>query len=250
MLQIHNLQIGYGDQVVAGFEGDYAFAKAELTAIIGANGAGKSTLLRAIATGEHLIEGKIMLHGKNRASYGGDLARELAVVRTDRTFSHYLSVIEMLELSRTPYTSIAGKLKQKDHEIVENCLHEFDLKRLARKRLGNLSDGQLQRVLVARAIVQDTPLVLMDEPTSHLDINHKTDLLLQLKSYCERNHKCVLFATHELELALSLADHVVAIHDKQITYQDVAAFKRENLLDTMFPSRHISFVDGRVRFTF
>jgi iron complex transport system ATP-binding protein len=113
-----------------------------------------------------------------------------------------------------------------------------------------LSDGQLQRVLIARAIVQDAAYILMDEPTSHLDINHKADLLLLLRDYCHEKGKTIIYATHEIQLALSLSDEVVSIHKGVIAHQSTVDFMASNQLQSIFPSKNVIFENGKMAFRF
>jgi iron complex transport system ATP-binding protein len=251
MIQLENIQVGYGHCVVAEHAGDIAFAKAKLISIIGTNGSGKSTLLRAIASGQHLINGKVLLENQNWKDFTA-LERSLyiSIVLTERAFSFFLSVRELLELSRAPYTNYIGKLSTVDHEIINDVLESFDLKGLESRRAGTLSDGQLQRVLIARAIVQDTAYILMDEPTSHLDINHKADLLLLLRDYCHEKGKTIIYATHEIQLALSLSDEVVSIHKGVIAHQSTVDFMASNQLQSIFPSKNVIFENGKMAFRF
>jgi iron complex transport system ATP-binding protein len=251
MIQLKNIEIGYGTCVVAKHDDDLAFAKAKFIAIIGTNGSGKSTLLRAIASGQHLINGQVLFDNKNwKELTAYEKSKNIAIVLTERNFSHFLSVKELLELSRAPYTNFIGKLSPADHDAINEVVDIFDLSTLISRSLGTLSDGQLQRVLIARAIVQDTPFILMDEPSNHLDINHKADLLVQLRDYCHNNDKTILFATHEIQLSLSLCDEVVSIHKGIIDHQTTHAFIKSGKLPSIFPSKNVVFDKGILSFTF
>lgn len=251
MIRLENIQVGYGHCVVAGFDGDLAFAKAKFISIIGTNGSGKSTLLRAMASGQHLIDGNVFINNKNRNGYTAvERSKYISVVLTERSFSLFLSVRELLELSRAPYTNYIGKLAAQDHDIINEALESFDLKQLENRKAGTLSDGQLQRVLIARAIVQDAEYILMDEPTSHLDINHKADLLLQLRDYCHEHNKTIIYATHEIQLAMSLCDEVVSIHKGSIVHETKNDFITSNKLQEIFPSKHVAFENGIIQFNF
>ena len=251
MIRLENIQVGYGHCVVAAFDGDLAFAKAKFISIIGTNGSGKSTLLRAMASGQHLINGNVFIENKNWNDYTAiERSKFISIVLTERSFSHFLSVRELLELSRAPYTNYLGKLAAQDQEVINAALESFDLKQLENRKAGTLSDGQLQRVLIARAIVQDTDYILMDEPTSHLDINHKADLLLQLRDYCHEHGKTIIYATHEIQLAMSLCDEVVSIHKGSIAHETVSNFVKSNKLQEIFPSKHVAFENGIVQFKF
>lgn len=251
MIQLENIQVGYGHCVVAQMEGDLAFAKAKLISIIGTNGSGKSTFLRAVASGQHIIDGKVKLENKNWNDYSAlERSKFISIVLTERAFSYFLSVRELLELSRAPYTNYIGKLTDDDHAIIDGTLESFDLKSLENRKAGTLSDGQLQRVLIARAIVQDTDYILMDEPTSHLDINHKADLLVLLRDYCHKNNKTVIYATHELQLAMALSDEILSIHHRNIKQNSTQDFVNSNELQKIFPSSHVNFDKGKVDFRF
>lgn len=251
MIQLKNIEVGYGTCVVAKHDGDLAFAKAKFISIIGTNGSGKSTLLRAIASGQHIIKGEVLFDNKNwKKLTAYEKSKSIAVVLTERDFSHFLSVKELLELSRAPYTNFMGKLSQADHDAINEIVEIFDLSSLVCRSVGTLSDGQLQRVLIARAVVQDTPFILMDEPSNHLDINHKADLLVLLRDYCHKNDKTILYASHEIQLSLSLCDEVVSIHKGIIAHQTTTAFIESGKLPSIFPSRNVVFDKGAISFTF
>jgi iron complex transport system ATP-binding protein len=239
MLEIRDTQIGYGQKVVAAFDGVYAFAKAKFITIIGPNGSGKSTLINALTTGQNLLSGSINLNEKSIISYRSEIAEQLAVVRTQRDFSRQLTIREMLEFSQS---------QQSDLNNLQSVLADFDLTDLASRRLGSLSDGQLQRALIARAIVQNTPLLIMDEPTNHLDIHHRTDILVKLKSYTRENDKIIIFSSHEIDLSLQLADIIISIHEGNIRIQDKQEFLQSHLLSEMFPSKHLNFKNGKIDF--
>jgi iron complex transport system ATP-binding protein len=251
MLALKNYSIGYGSCEVAGCEKDLAFAKAEFISILGKNGAGKSTLLKSIVDPALRLTGEITINGTNINELTNfEKAKLLSVVWTERSFSHFLKVRELLELSRAPYTSFYGKLRSNDHEIVHGVMEDFELESLANRTLGTLSDGQLQRVLIARSLAQDTPYILMDEPTSHLDINYKVDLLLKLKEIGTQRQKTIIYASHEIQLVLKLSDAIVSIHDRKIEQQSIQDFNKSSKLKEMFPSENISFNNGSMSFNF
>lgn len=250
-MELKNYRIGYGSCEVARCENDLAFAKAKFLSILGKNGAGKSTLLRSINDPSLRLDGSVTVTGRNYDYLSPvEKAKTASIVLTERSFSYFLKVRGLLELSRAPYTSYYGKLRAEDHEIIEQILEQFDLKPLAGRTLNTLSDGQLQRVLIARSLVQDTPYIFMDEPTSHLDIDYKVDLLVMLKKYCVAHEKTIVYATHELQLALQLSDDIISIHKGIIEQHATTDFKMGRKLKEMFPSRNISFDNGNVSFTF
>lgn len=247
MIQLHDIQIGYGHCVIAEYAGVLAFAKAKFITLIGANGSGKSTLLRAMAAQQHIIKGEVHINDVNYIHLSElALSKLVAIVSTTKEFSQFLSVEEILYLSRAPYTNFLGKRTPGDRDLVDAIMADFNITKLRSRRLSTLSDGQLQRVLIARALVQDTPYILMDEPTSHLDVHHKAEILLKLRDYCHKNNKCIIFSSHELSIALALADEVIAIHNLKITHESKQDFIKSHKLDEMFPSPLLNFKDGKM----
>ena len=247
MIELDDIQLGYGHCVIAQYDGVLACAKGKFITLIGANGSGKSTLLRAISSNKHIIKGNIHINNSN-SQHLSDLKKSklIAVVLTTREFSQFLTVEEILHLSRAPYTNFIGNLSSVDIDFVNGIMEDFDILEMRSRRLSTLSDGQLQRVLIARALVQDTPYILMDEPTSHLDVHHKAEILLKLRDYCHNHNKCIIFSSHELSIALSLADEVIAIHDFKITHQPKSEFIKSSMLENMFPSPLLNFKDGKL----
>ncbi|WP_438963140.1 ABC transporter ATP-binding protein [Nonlabens sp.] len=247
MIQLHDIQIGYGHCVIAEHAGILAFAKAKFITLIGANGSGKSTLLRTIAAQQHIIKGKVQLNDVNYNKISNlNRSKTIAIVSTTKEFSQFLKVEEILYLSRAPYTNFIGQLTAADHDVVDAIMEDLDIIKLRSRRLSTLSDGQLQRVLIARAMVQDTPYILMDEPTSHLDVHHKAEILLKLRDYCHKHNKCIIFSSHELSIALALADEVIAIHKLKITHQSKEDFIQSSTLQEMFPSPLLDFKNGKL----
>ncbi len=251
MVQLEQLQIGYDKKTIAVQPEKIVLLPGSFTALIGVNGSGKSTLLRAITTGAHVLSGKVTYNEclfEKLSSH--ERALLISIVLTSQAINPALTVREMLEISRAPHSSFAGKLSPVDKAHVNNALEIFNCTDLINKRLHTLSDGQLQRALVARAIVQDTPFIFMDEPSSHLDINHKAQLLFTLKNYCVEKNKTILYASHEVEIALALSENIITIHNNNIVQHKAAAVKTNNFLQEMFPSKHLSFKDGKTNFHF
>ncbi|MGJ8684320.1 MAG: ABC transporter ATP-binding protein [Nonlabens sp.] len=247
MIELHNIEIGYGHCVIAQYDGVLACAKGKFITLIGANGSGKSTLLRAISSNQHIIKGKVHINNVNSHNINSlEKSKLLSVVLTTREFSQFLTIEEILYLSRAPYTNFIGKLTPADLDFVDGIMEDFGIIEMRKRRLSTLSDGQLQRVLIARALVQDTPYILMDEPTSHLDVHHKAEILLKLRDYCHQHNKCIIFSSHELSIALSLADEVIAIHDLKLTFQSKEDFIASSILEKMFPSPLLDFKNGKL----
>lgn len=245
MLVLQDIQIGYDAVSIAKCVGNIAFAKAKFIPIIGANGTGKSTLLRCIASGQHLLKGNVSLHGKSIAQIPiTDLSQQISILTTDRSISKSITVNQLLEISRAPYTNFLGDLTATDRTIIDGTVVDFELSDLQHRQLSTLSDGQLQRALIARSLVQQTEYILMDEPTNHLDIHHKAELLIKLKNHCKTHNKTILFSTHEIAMATTLADQVLYFNNGYIRFKNAAGFKEKNILQQLFPSPFLDWKDG------
>lgn len=214
----------------------------ELCAIVGVNGVGKSTLLRTLGNVQPKLSGNIQIETKALETYTPlDLTALLSVVLTEPIASKNLTVVELIALGRLPYTNWLGTLKEKDKIQIENCLQQLDLKDLQHKKCHELSDGQLQRVLIARAMVQDTPLILLDEPTTHLDLYHKVQILKLLKRLAKEHHKTILFTTHEIDLAIQLCDKMLILNGAENPFGQPCELIKNGAFDLLFPSDMITF---------
>lgn len=152
-----------------------------------------------------------------------------------------MSVKELLALGRQPYTNWLGKLSPKDVSIINKSVSLLELESFLEKKCYELSDGQLQRVLIARALVQDTSIILLDEPTTHLDLYHKAHILKLLKSISHKTKKTILFTSHEIELAIQLCDKMLILDGRSNPFEEPCKLIENNNFDTLFPSDMISF---------
>lgn len=189
----------------------------ELVCLVGPNGCGKSTLLRTLAGLQPALSGDISLNDKKLKSLSGrERARLVSCVLTDRSAAESLTVRQVVEMGRMPYTNMFGSLTPSDKEICEASINKMGLSALAGRSIAEISDGERQRCFIAKALAQDTPLILLDEPDSFLDLPNKTGMMRSLKSLAKDNQKAVLFSTHELELALQAADKLWLFRDETI----------------------------------
>lgn len=160
---------------------------------------------------------------------------------TEQPISKNLSVFELIALGRQPYTNWIGTLGKVDIEHINKALELVDIKHLRDKKCFELSDGQLQKVLIGRAIAQDTPLVILDEPTTHLDIYHQAYILKLLKKLCVQTKKSILFSTHEINLALQLCDKIVLMQPEKVSVGSPKELIENDSFSTLFPSDLIVF---------
>ena len=226
MLDFQNVQLGYSPQKLWTFVQNYTFEKGNIYALIGRNGAGKSTFLRTLAKQLPLLDGQILLEQKNLTQYNfPDLARQIAVVRTDKIHLPYTTIREILAYGRMPYTNHWGILGKGDWLFVDKILSFLHLENLAHKQFNACSDGEQQLALFGRALVQDTPIVLLDEITSHLDFINRELVFQYLHQIAKQENKIIFIATHELPLALKYSDSIL-LFSKQ---RQISLFKKENL---------------------
>ena len=207
---LSSLSIGYrlrgGDKVVAA--GINASLHAgELTCLIGANGAGKSTLLKTLAAFLPKLGGSIYIKDKEVADYTNrELSQLVGVVLTSRPEAENMTAEEVVGLGRTPYTGFWGTLGADDRRIVTESMEQVGVAHLAARTVTTLSDGERQKVMLAKALAQQTPIIILDEPTAFLDYPSKVDTLLLLTRLSHETGKTVFMSTHDLELALQTAD--------------------------------------------
>jgi len=183
--------------------------KGELVCMVGKNGIGKSTLLRSIAGIQPPLDGQVLINGRNLSTYSIlELAQTISLVLTDRIYAGNLRVKELISLGRHPYTNWLGTLTAIDREKINRALEISGSQDIQNKPIHELSDGQFQKVLIARALAQDGDIILLDEPTAHLDLPNKISILKLLKDLCDQTGKTILMSTHELEFAFQMADRI------------------------------------------
>jgi iron complex transport system ATP-binding protein len=246
LLTAESLTIGYrsSGRATRPIAGPLALAlrPGELVCLLGPNGAGKSTLMRTLAGLQPPLAGRLDLGGMPLADLGaGDRARQLSIVLTDRVEASGLTVLELVRLGRHPHTGWLGGLSPHDEAQVQAALAATGTQAFAPRPVGELSDGERQKVLLARALAQDTPVVLLDEPTAHLDLPNRVSLMRLLHRLARQTGKAILLSTHELDLALQAADriwllpadgrlHTGTPEDLVLSGTFAAAFAREGLV--------------------
>ena len=185
-----------------------------LTCLIGHNGTGKSTLLRTIARLQQSIDGRVLI-GDNDISTlkPTHLSRMLSIVLTSRPDVRNMTVEELVALGRAPYTGFWGRLSADDRRIVRHSIESVGITAMAERRVCTLSDGEMQKVMIAKSLAQQTPVILLDEPTAFLDFPGKIDLMLLLQRLAHEERKTILLSTHDLETALQTADRLWLLAD-------------------------------------
>ena len=245
ILKTQNLSIGYRDKKSTNTiqEGiNFSIEKGQLVAILGRNGIGKSTLLRTITKVQEKLEGTIFLNQRDLNHYDfKELSKKISVVLTERLPESQLTAFELVALGRQPYTNWVGKLEQKDIEKVIWALEETDTRDLADKHFYELSDGQLQRVLIARALAQDTEIIILDEPTAHLDMHHTIKIFQLLEKLTKETQKTIIITSHEVNLAIQSSDQLVLLTEKEVDSGTREELISRNAFEKLFPSEIIKF---------
>ncbi|MBO0322436.1 ABC transporter ATP-binding protein [Muricauda sp. CAU 1633] len=241
IIEVKALAVGYGSKVVAK-NINLSLEPSVLCGIVGVNGIGKSTLLRTLANFQPKLGGEIEIQNKSLEKYTpSDLAQKLSVVLTEQPTSKNLTVQELITLGRQPYTNWIGTLTSADKMHIQKSMEAFLLEELRNTKCHELSDGQLQRVLIARAMAQDTPLILLDEPTTHLDLYHKVQILKLLQQLAHKSQKTIVFTTHEIDLAIQLCDKILILDGDTNPFGDPCELIEQKHFEQLFPSEMVQF---------
>ena len=212
----NRLTVGYrGHRVVEDIS--LSLPCGRLVCLLGPNGAGKSTLLRTLCGFQPPIEGTVTISGSDITTMSAaEVARLVSVVLTDRPLTPSLTAAEMVGMGRAPYTGFWGRLSDDDRRLVSEAMQTVGIAPLATRRMGQLSDGELQKVMIAKALAQHTPVIVLDEPTAFLDYPSKVAVMKTLARLAHDEGKTILMSTHDLELAAQLGDELMKIENKHI----------------------------------
>ena len=217
-IELQNLSIGYitkKERKVVAEAITANIQSGELTCLLGANGIGKSTLLRTLSAFQPKLAGEVFVQGKEIASYTEkQLSTLLSVVLTEKCDVKNMSARELIGLGRSPYTGFWGTLTEDDKQMVDKAISLVKIENLANRMVDTLSDGERQKVMIAKALAQDTPIIFLDEPTAFLDFPSKVEIMQLLHRLSRKTNKTIFLSTHDLELALQIADKIWLI-DKQ-----------------------------------
>ena len=212
----NRLTVGYrGHRVVEDIS--LSLPCGRLVCLLGPNGAGKSTLLRTLCGFQPPIEGTVTISGSDITTMSAaEVARLVSVVLTDRPLTPSLTAREMVGMGRAPYTGFWGRLSDDDRRLVSEAMQTVGIDSLATRRMGRLSDGERQKVMIAKALAQHTPVIVLDEPTAFLDYPSKVAVMKTLARLAHDEGKIILMSTHDLELAAQLGDELMEIENKHI----------------------------------
>lgn len=240
----------YSDHMAVGYGGkplieniSLHVRRGEILTLIGPNGSGKSTILKSIIQQLGLIRGAVYLDGRDmRGMTETDVARRMSVLMTERIHPELMTCEDVVSTGRYPYTGRLGILTRQDREKVQEALELVHAAQLAKCDFTQISDGQRQRILLARALCQEPEVIVLDEPTSFLDIRHKLELLAILKDMVCKRRLAVMMSLHELDLAQKVSDYVVCVHD--------GAIERYGTPEEIFTSEYMTRLYGVTRGSF
>ena len=245
ILETHNLSVGYSskkEKTVVASNINLQLEQGKLIGLVGANGIGKSTLLRTLTNVQEPLSGTVSLHGENlKNQTPSELAQTLSVVLTEQLVSKNLTVFELVALGRQPYTNWIGNLTHEDYSIINQALKQTNIETIQHKKCYELSDGQLQKAMISRALAQDTDLIVLDEPTTHLDMYHKAYVLKLLQKLTKETGKTILFSSHEIDLAIQLCDYMIVMTHEQVVSDEPCNLIAQGTFEKLFPEDLIAF---------
>ena len=253
IIQTENLTIGYQQKkhkIIIANDLNLSINKGKFIALLGKNGIGKSTLLRTISKVQQPLSGSISINNQNLNNFSNkELAKNLSLVLTERLPESQLTVFELIALGRQPYTNWVDTLSKTDIEKIDWAIEQTEIKHLQEKRFFELSDGQLQRVLIARALAQDTEVIILDEPTAHLDMHHTYKIFQLLKKLVETISKTIIISTHQVNLALEIVDELIIMKPNEVHYGTNQQVINSSILETLFPQEILNFNKTLQQFT-
>lgn len=207
---------GKGGRAIVADSLQLKLGRGELVGLLGPNGSGKSTLIRTLARMHPPLEGKIKLYGEDISRLNlKEVAKRISTVLTDRISIGNLMVYSLIAFGRSPYTGMLGRLSEEDREVVDWAIEATGLQDFVDRDISKLSDGERQKVMIARALAQDTPVILLDEPTAHLDLPNRVEIIRLLRKLAHETQKAILMSTHELDLALKASDEIWLMNMKK-----------------------------------
>jgi iron complex transport system ATP-binding protein len=250
IIQADALTIGYRRKPIqSGLS--FTLERGKLTSLLGPNGAGKSTLLRTLSGTQPPLGGDILLDGKPlRSCSTAELSRTIGLVLTDKTYAGGLRVHELVALGRHPYSGFFGRLDAEDYAVVERSLAQAGVADKADRFVAELSDGERQKVMIAKALAQECPVILLDEPTAFLDVVSRIEVMNLLHELAKNQGKTILVSTHDMEQALALSDRLWLLgREFGFTAGVTGTLIADGEIDRYFSRDGIRFDAGTLRFS-
>ncbi|MBO6660925.1 MAG: ABC transporter ATP-binding protein [Roseivirga sp.] len=241
ILHTASLSVGYKDRTVLSSL-NLNLNKGQLTCLLGPNGSGKSTLIRTLAGIQKPLLGMVTLQGKSlREVSPKTLAKQLSLVLTDRVTPGNLTVYGLVSLGRFPYTTWMGSLTGEDKDVIQWALEITGTMQFANRHIGELSDGEKQKVMIARALAQQTDLIILDEPTAHLDSPNRIEIFHLLRELVSSGHRAILISTHDIDTAIANADKLWLVANQSISQGAPEDLVLDGRLEKAFTKEGLSF---------
>lgn len=247
---LQNLSIGYiskKKQHVVASDINATINQGELTCLLGRNGIGKSTLLKTLAAFQPALTGDILLAAENKAFVkisdftDKELSRTIGIVLTEKPDVRNMTVEEMVAMGRSPYTGFWGALKEDDKDVVQQAIQQTGIEALKNRMIHTLSDGERQKVMIAKALAQETPIIYLDEPTAFLDFPSKVETMQLLHRLAAEQQKTIFLSTHDVELALQLSDCIWLMEKDKLHIGTPQALAAEGVLGRFIEHEGIHF---------
>ena len=240
MIELHNLTVGYGTKAVLS-DINQVLKAGQLVCLLGSNGVGKSTILRTLAGFQPPLSGEVLIDGKDLSSLSlSQRSKTVSIVLTERVEVPYMKVADLVGMGRSPYTGFFGKLTKEDKQIVGEAIEMVEISSLAERTIDTLSDGERQKAFLAKALAQQTPIILLDEPTAFLDFHAKISTLRLMQKLAHETNKIILMSTHDVEMALRLSDLLWIVQDGKIQTGTTASLTESGILRQFLGDEAIS----------
>lgn len=241
MIELKHLTVGYGEKAVLS-DINQVINAGQMVCLLGANGVGKSTILRTLAGFQPPLDGNVLIDGCNLTSLTlSERSKAVSVVLTERVEVPYMKVVDLASMGRSPYTGFFGKLTKADEMIVREAIEMVGIEDLAGRTIDTLSDGERQKALLAKALAQQTPIILLDEPTAFLDFHAKVNTLRLLLRLAHDTHKTILLSTHDVEMAIQLSDALWIVQEGEIKAGTTASLTESGTLGHFLQAEGIHF---------
>lgn len=255
ILTARELAVGYrnGSQTVMLLSGlNLNLERGKLVALLGQNGAGKSTLLRALTCDERPLAGSIEVNGRDLLEMSQkDRSRIIGLVSTERIQAGALTVTELVGLGRQPHTGFLGRLDDEDRTIIQQAMADAGIINKANDYMASLSDGERQKAMIARALAQQTPIIILDEPTAFLDVASRIETMRLLQTLAHDRGKAVLLSSHDISQSLMLADELWLITtERQVLTGTTKELLADGAMDRLFNNREIHFNPNILDYSF
>lgn len=235
IISLSHLSVGYSLSHPVIYDIDLELKSGQLSCLIGENGIGKSTLLKTLTGFLPKLKGSVLFDNRDITSFSQrELARQVSIVLTQKPDVQNLTIEEIIGLGRSPYTGFFGRLRIDDRIVVNDAIATMGIEKLRGRMIQTLSDGERQKVMIAKALAQETPVILLDEPTAFLDFPSKAETFQSLQRMAHERDKLILLSTHDLELAVRFADSLLEV--KEGTLKEVSATEVKTSINAIIGS--------------